>query len=214
MVLVGIVVFGIGFIIALVGCVVGYTESYSYDWDGDRRHAAIVGVLGMLAFLAVGSSLSYWFWNAGLEQSPRGEVQIVTDGEENRVKEVRHKTHWSIKSRLEDIDKSVFKTGEADMDVSCTSNKNDEAVPVICVKWAVDIDIKNEAQALVESIIDLNYSSFSKSTVEDRIRDIAEESYIECENSDTEINASDCMLIYSAENIDLPNVNIVDVSKV
>ena len=208
----GIIIFGIVFIIVLAASAAAYIESVHDGYFNDRRHYAIIGTVGALLLLAAGSSLSYWFWNAGLEQSPRGEVQIVMNGEDSRVGEVRYRTRWSMKIGL--LNKNMFKTGETELDVSCTDNKNDEAVPVICVRWAVDITTKVEAQELANYIINLNYSNFTKSAVEDRIKDTAEKSYFECGNSDTEIKISDCMLKYSAENIGLPNINIVDVSEV
>ena len=213
----GIVVFAIGFVIASVVSVVCYAEFVDDNRAFNSGISNCVLSLGavclFLLVLAVGFSLSYWFWNAGIEQSPRGEVQIVVGQEDNRVKQIRSRTQWSAKFDLGSVSKNVFKTGEDKLDISCTDNKDDDAVPVICVKWSASISTKNQAQELSDSIIDLNYSDFAKDAVEDHIKDIAEESYLECENPDTAIKTSDCMLIYSSEKIDLPHINIVDVIK-
>ena len=211
MVLAGIVVFGIAFVIVVCASVVACYESF---YNGGLKRLIRAAFFGVLLVLTIGSSLSYWFWNAGIEQSARGGVQIVTDAEDSHVKEVRLRTQWSFKLGFLPEYKGVFRTGTTELDISCTDNKNDDAVPVVCVRWAVDIDSTKEAQELVDSILGLNYSAFGKNAVEDRIKDIAEESYLECEQENAENKTSDCMLSYSSENIGLTNVSIVDVSEI
>ena len=214
MVVLGAIFFGILFlilaIILLYKCVTQIKA-------GDSKMLSLAVCLCYIwCIVSMGSLLSYWLWNAGLERTSKGEVQsIILNGSdrEQSVIHVRHQTDWAPKVEFlfaHAADKYVFQTGEKKLDMSCSDNKDDEAIPVVCVKWAADISSKEKMEELLDSFPG---NKFSKSELEKIITETSEESHFECTTHKKESDIDGCIADFM-KNFDLPNIHIVDVIKV
>lgn len=212
MVILGAIVFGLIFLVLAI--IIGFKCVQQLRTDDSKMASLTVCLLYFFCAVSLGSILSYWFWNAGLEQTSRGEVQIIildSHGDDRSVIHVRHQTDWSPKAEVIydfTTGKYVFQTGERFLDMSCSDNKDDEAIPVVCVKWSADIDSKEKTENLLDSFDDNN---FSKTELEKIMTRTAEESYFTCITTMNATSADGCMLEYFNNNLDLPHIHIVDV---
>lgn len=212
MVVFGAAVFGILFLILTI--IIVFKCVQQLRTDDSKMVSLCIFLFYLFCIVSLGSLLSYWFWNAGIEQTSSGEVQTILNSasDDQGVIHVRHQTDWSPKAEIIFAAapvKYVFQTGERFLDMTCSDNKDDEAIPVVCVKWAADIGGKEKMKNLVDSF----NGKFSKPELEKIITKTAEESYFECITTRNIANDDNCMLEYFGNNFSFPNIHIVDVNE-
>ena len=202
------IVFGLLFIALLGASLLGCVDTF---WDIKATFLAIGFTL--VAFLCIGSALSYWFWNAGIERVEPGEVQLVVNAKSDdpdTFNRIRTRTEWSPKNGVGTENKYVFKTGGRETEMSCSDNGEDQLIPVVCVKWIADIRTEEKAEELVDAFSE--EGSFSKKKIEDAIISVADESYRKCQDdSPDSVNLFGCAVKRTKSEIEIPRIDIIEI---